>query len=708
MRRKQLFSGIRGKYKWYVLAALILPVILYIPGILGGIPFPSESAEYTDLLITHYPYALVLKRSIIEHHALPLWSSLIYSGMPFASNPLSGLFYLPGWAAILFPLPAGISVVLALHVVFGTFGFYLFLRDEGLGEGASITGALAFGFLPKIASHYGAGHVTLIYAISWTPWLFVSSKREPSGWVSGAVAGMLFLADPRWAIYAGVFWASYIIAHSQRDILKSTLMLFFRAGATALMVAAPLVLSLIEFSNVTTRSSLSLSDMLANTLPFEMLAGLIIPGNGGNPEWAIYSGGVALCIFVIQLANEDLRKSNIFWSIWVLLSILLSVGAFYSSAEWIARIPLISMIRVPARALLIGGFSIAVITAKTIQELSIGTIFNKAVRLTTIFLINFSGLMVAGLIFLQKEINLLLIWGFVFVFLSSIVVITSIQKKEYRKIIWVGAILLIADLAFVSFNIFVVNRNFDQISKDIATESLIPHDSGYFRIYSPSYSIPQDLAAYYDLELTDGVDPMQLISYRDFMSLATGVETTGYSVSIPQFETGNPKMDNQGAKPNVELLSLLNVKYLVSHFEISDSSLEIVFQDDGKYIYKNSSVLPRAWIEEDGEFALFSVPNPHHTKIAKIISKKPNSIIVRGVGPGRLVLSEIYYPGWSATIDEEPAQIKPVYDILRSVTLVEGAHDVVFSYHPATAYLGIFIAAIFWASIFLLWIRKMV
>jgi hypothetical protein len=171
MRFPTAFLKKIAKIKWYVPALIILPALIYLPGILGGIPFPSETAEYSDLLISHYPYAQLIKNSLIQYQAIPLWSSLIYSGMPLAANPLAGLFYLPSWIAFLFPLPAGISVVVALHSIFGSYGFYLFLKDEGLGEVASLTGALLFGFMPKIAAHYGAGHVTLIYAICWTPWL---------------------------------------------------------------------------------------------------------------------------------------------------------------------------------------------------------------------------------------------------------------------------------------------------------------------------------------------------------------------------------------------------------------------------------------------------------------------------------------------------------------------------------------------------------
>ncbi len=64
---------------WKVL--LILPAVIYIPGMLGWIPFPSETAQYTDLLLAHYPNALYLRNAILQDHSIPLWSNLIYSGV---------------------------------------------------------------------------------------------------------------------------------------------------------------------------------------------------------------------------------------------------------------------------------------------------------------------------------------------------------------------------------------------------------------------------------------------------------------------------------------------------------------------------------------------------------------------------------------------------------------------------------------------------
>ena len=47
-----------------------------------------------------------------------------------------------------------------------------------------------------------------------------------------------------------------------------------------------------------------------------------------------------------------------------------------------------------------------------------------------------------------------------------------------------------------------------------------------------------------------------------------------------------------------------------------------------------------------------------------------------------LVLTDVHYPGWKATVDGEPAQIERVDYLLRGVRVPAGSHRVEFSYEP--------------------------
>lgn len=156
----------------FAIILLTLPFMVLLPS-MGDFPFRSANALYTDYAVTHYPNAVFLKDSLWAYHQIPFWSPTILSGYPFFANPLSGLLYPPGWLALIFPLPFGFNLILALHLVFGGYGMFQLMKKGGLSHWAALFSGLGFALLPKIFAHYGAGHLTLLYAITWTPWLLL-------------------------------------------------------------------------------------------------------------------------------------------------------------------------------------------------------------------------------------------------------------------------------------------------------------------------------------------------------------------------------------------------------------------------------------------------------------------------------------------------------------------------------------------------------
>lgn len=58
-----------------------------------------------------------------------------------------------------------------------------------------------------------------------------------------------------------------------------------------------------------------------------------------------------------------------------------------------------------------------------------------------------------------------------------------------------------------------------------------------------------------------------------------------------------------------------------------------------------------------------------------------------------LVLTDAYYPGWTASIDSQPAEIFPVYYAFRGVVVPKGDHRVEFRYAPASFRVGLAVSA---------------
>src|SRR5262249_30222545 len=63
---------------------------------------------------------------------------------------------------------------------------------------------------------------------------------------------------------------------------------------------------------------------------------------------------------------------------------------------------------------------------------------------------------------------------------------------------------------------------------------------------------------------------------------------------------------------------------------------------------------------------------------AEIVSYKPNEVVVRATGPGLLVLTDSYFPGWRAAGFE----LYQANYLFRGVRLKDGPQVVTFSFHP--------------------------
>ena len=70
--------------------------------------------------------------------------------------------------------------------------------------------------------------------------------------------------------------------------------------------------------------------------------------------------------------------------------------------------------------------------------------------------------------------------------------------------------------------------------------------------------------------------------------------------------------------------------------------------------------------------------------VVTLTAYEPNELQydVRSGKGGVVVFSEVYYPGWTATVDGEPAELGRVNYILRAMNLQPGEHKVVLTFKP--------------------------
>jgi len=155
---------------------------------------------------------------------------------------------------------------------------------------------------------------------------------------------------------------------------------------------------------------------------------------------------------------------------------------------------------------------------------------------------------------------------------------------------------------------------------------------------------------------------------------------------------------------------------------------EAVYQKDNALVMHNRRALPRAWLVAgaeavEAEEALRRIRgesahafDPLRTALLEVVpaelptlaggelttgsaaahiaSYEPNRIVIetRAAQPTVLVVSEIIYPGWAATVDGVSTQIHPTNYLLRGVVLPAGEHRVEMRYRAPAARNGALIS----------------
>jgi hypothetical protein len=78
------------------------------------------------------------------------------------------------------------------------------------------------------------------------------------------------------------------------------------------------------------------------------------------------------------------------------------------------------------------------------------------------------------------------------------------------------------------------------------------------------------------------------------------------------------------------------------------------------------------------------------------------AIEARSPAGGRVILTDLHYPGWTVTVDGATAEAQLVDGQFRGVTLTGGAHEVVWSYSLRDVYWGLFVSAAAWVALAIL------
>ncbi len=679
------------------------------------VPF-WPGARFTDLLISHWPNAAWVQQSIAEWGQIPLWNPNILSGIPFAADPLSGLWYPPNWLAVAFPGAIAFNILFWMHLTWAGLGAWALAREEGLSKWGAVLVGLVFGGAPKFVAHIALGHVGLVSAVSWTPWALLLTAmtlrqiRTEGKWLkwsalTGAVLGLVFRADPRWSIPLIGFSAAYGIRCVTRDRkpkpekLRELAFAVTVAGLFAAAIAACLGLPLWEFLRESTRSGIGASERAIFSLPLEGLLGTISILEG-QPEWLAYFGASVLVISVLSMFNTHHRPW--FWIGVSLFSTLLALGPATPLFNVFSAIPGADVLRVPARFLFISALGWAFLAGYGLDTLISNDSDLKTRRvkiwlfaITSLILVVNIGVRIIG------GLNSIRQLGPVITAIVAFILITTAMLGRISKMRIIPLVLglVFFDLLWINTGLIEPKSTEAIFSDRSGLASSLQSDHGTSRVFSPSYSVPQPQAVLNGVELADGVNPLQLTSYRDYMEAAVGLDAGAYDVTLPSYPDGNPSTP-WGFLVDREALGRLNVEWIASDYRLDDDSLFPSGIVDGVYVYRLEGSRTRSWVERR------SPENDLDWQPITTMQWTPNWIRLQAAGPGIVVLSEVAYPGWRVLVDGEPSTLITVNGLFRAVELDSGEHEVIFQFYPTTLMFGIAISGVGLLILLYLWLRR--
>lgn len=614
----------------FFLAALAVVLAAFFFGVgLGSdcLPFPPD-ADFSDAVTSHWPSALFLRQSVLDDHAWPLWKPWHMSGQPFAANPLNKVWYPPQWIVFLLPPILHLNLLIWLHLIVAGAGVWAWGRTTGLDAWPAALAGFSYALAPRLIASVGAGHLDLVYAAAWFPWLLWAVYRiinlscsapHHSIWHECRLAGLAalcFLADVRLSAYAFATAAAYLVwlwaqepqSRTSGAIRHLGARLAF-AGLLTLGLTAFQWLPLLMLRGNLSRSTITLNDAAIHSLKPGQWLGLLIGDHGGSWETLVYVGVSVLTLAAVALLMRPRKFA--FWGVLLLALMFYAMGD--QSVFWPAinrLLPFLRWWRVPPRVWLVAALILPYLAGWGAQLLTESPPDRKIARLSVVALLG--GGMVCGMasmITLSSALELTALIGiFAMPFTALIMLLVILRRLPMRPLLLGFVLVVIIDVLWIDRTLIEGRHQDEWLDPHRELAEYLRRD-GAVRVYSPSYSLPQHAAVYWEIAQFDGVDPFQLAAYVEAAEMATGVRASGYSVTIPAYEADPDEgfesqteilaSTNRNASIQPRLLGQWLVTHVISAFEIEAEGLELATQIGDVYVYQNAFA-PDVALDWDG------------------------------------------------------------------------------------------------------------
>jgi hypothetical protein len=653
-----------------------------------------------DFRSVHVPLATLITDAF-RHGGLPLWDPNTYCGMPIFANIQAGLFYPPVLVATAAGavfgdaiLPKLLALSVVLQIAFAGLCAFELMRKLDVRPAAAWIGASVYElgcFFAAQAEHMGA-----MQGAVWLPliWLSVLQLRNFNRrWLAIlalALAMTVFAGLPQVAV------AAFLSAISLALLLMPMQLMPMQPSWAGLRPAMRTVIAILWALLLAAIQILPTAELTDNSVAKYRSEWL---GTGGGiPPGALFSLVVPNYWNVFDPSKfhgpTDLTFLYLYSS---LLALALALGAILWKPGPSTRV----------FAALLALFTLAMLGDQT----ALGRAVLPALPL---------------------QLRIGIHPEFLFcVFSLALAVLAGLGAERLlpsSRLQIAAGIVIVCDLIFVSSG-----RPMNQDSTRVAPG--ITHDSadGNSQLITRLREITGNATPPYRYDTARGV-PFLWSNSGPVINLpdANGCDPLAPERTIDArlaFATG-PRWGTcyQVENPRSPMLSLMNVRALLSLTDLDAPNLRLASQTGGYKIYENTAVLERfffvqrvrpvetlaqaaaivqspefhpseeAIVEAPGE--RFDAPAPEQATV-RVISYAPSAIRLETTAsaPAFLVATESYYPGWAASIDGNPARLYPTDAAFRGLSIPAGTHTVDFRFVPRTLYRSAVISAVALAAL---------
>jgi hypothetical protein len=672
----------------------------------------------------------------------PLWDPHHWLGQSFAGQVQPGIMYPLNWLLFLLPMRDGYLALgfvnwyyVLIHYIAVLFSYAL-CRDLGLSRRASLFGAAAFGL-----SGYMAAVVwpQMLNGACWAPLAFLFFFRIlrhqnalRNAIYCGAVYGFSFLSGHHQApIFIGLAlaasWCYYLFTCWREDRLAFGVKAALLTGLFTALVSAAQMLPAIEYGRralrwvgdgqpVAWKQLIPYSVHSQLALAPSRLVNILVPLDG-RPEcfvgWAVFTMailGVALCW------NGKRRRE-------VRLLTAIAVGAFlYSLGPFLlfhgilySVLPMLDKARTAQLDTVVSSFACTALAAFGIDALIEQCRENDwAPRLIRATL--WAGGLLAACVFIAEAFSLQNVRNLELLTMSSIAaLLTAALLWSFRRaqISANAFVVLLLCLGLVEWN-NVGTYGFRSKQQPALIQNLSQYRDIADFLHQQKEPVRVDVldsAIPYNFGDWDGVD-----------------QSRGYLASISTDVFNLFYLYGHSSAP------LLSANYVISLTPPVAGDQPVFTGKSGVKVYENPSAFPRVWPvhtlsvasdipsitrelnagpDELRRSAFLSHPGP---ALETCAAPDDLTLSYRGLQSldidanmgcqGMAIVSEAYFPGWSATVDGHPAPIYQVDVALRGVVVPRGRHHVQMVYRPVSVYVGVVLTLLGLLATAGLWWRK--